>query len=886
MSNYANLKSAIQSVIKTNGNNEITGQLLQNELLAMITTLGYGYQFMGIANPDTVPGTPDAKVFYIAYTPGTYTNFNGISVTGLCVLKYATGWVKEDILVTGGGTDIAVESTDLTLLSGDPNKLKFADRLRESNITTGKNYIILRENATFAQQVTISNAIYEIRYDFDLNNASFTVPANSVLKFVGGKLTNGTLVGNNTAIDADIVQIFGTDITLSGSWNLISAYPEWYGAVADGSTDCTTAIQKLDGFPIKFSYGTYIVSNVVLHGKTMLIGCGIKNTTIKQKANSVDDMIILQNWIGGSMQGLTILGNESATLSGNGLECALVKIRALSQSPQTYSNYSSIDNVLINGVGNPFNGLSLLGSGEIDNGVTCVGNWIFHISNIWVASCGRYGIYDASSDNLFNTINVSYCGLAHIMEKGSSNMWVNAKLDGNFIGTLSGTDEEILQSDTSGALLIINSGGIVNMSNIDLQDSKYCGCKIVRCQDSKLEISANYIGHDAPGNIDYSKNFYIKTATRCVLRLCVIPYGNQTSCVGFYRSTQLYLNEISIFGSIRENDWEVLRRMKLNNIVHIANSGIERKPNTTVLSNTIVLNNIFLKNIANDNDDSYFSYSNATKETTNPLYANTKYVLMDNSATQLLRGITKKYPVKAIRKDSLYLAVAVIRVDKVPTGTSQQYPYFNTNFGGNSSYILNTVSTNPANPNVGDTYFLATVFSYALNSEISAEFIQAGTNLYLAAASNGKFSIGNFCLYKLDNVKYNNFFNFVIESTPPANSPFTTDLIIKVTSDNGLSPLVMDSVSRDSLDSVAVRRDNGRIIFDTTYKELVYYDGEDWISGSTGLKLAKRSGAFTAKPTFTAGTNAGFLYFDTTNNKYIVWNGTDWTNVDGSALSQ
>ena len=71
MSNYANLKSAIQDVIKTNGNNEITGQLLQNELLAMITTLGYGYQFMGVASPDTVPGTPDAKVFYIAYTPGT-----------------------------------------------------------------------------------------------------------------------------------------------------------------------------------------------------------------------------------------------------------------------------------------------------------------------------------------------------------------------------------------------------------------------------------------------------------------------------------------------------------------------------------------------------------------------------------------------------------------------------------------------------------------------------------------------------------------------------------------------------------------------------------------------------------------------------------------------
>lgn len=167
MSNYANLKSAIQSVIKTNGNNEITGQLLQNELLAMITTLGYGYQFMGVASPDTVPGTPDAKVFYIAYTPGTYTNFGGISVTGLCVLKYVSSWTKEDIPVSGGGggTEFTVEPTDLTLVSGTPNKLKFADRIAS---ISNKGYKILRADKTFAEQVTSDNTIYEIRDNFDL----------------------------------------------------------------------------------------------------------------------------------------------------------------------------------------------------------------------------------------------------------------------------------------------------------------------------------------------------------------------------------------------------------------------------------------------------------------------------------------------------------------------------------------------------------------------------------------------------------------------------------------------------------------------------------------------------------------------------------------------
>ena len=244
MSNYANLKSAIQSVIKTNGNNEITGQLLQTELLAMITTLGYGYQFMGIASPETVPGTPDAKVFYIAYTPGTYTNFNGISVTGLCVLKYATGWVKEDIPVTGGGgTDFTVETTDLTLLSGDPNKLKFADRLRESNITTGKNYIIVRETGTLSGQLSVANAIYEIRYDFDLSNGSVEIPANSILLFNGGKIKNATITGNDTAIIAGNYKIFDNVIfagTFNGNLNAC-----WVGAVPNDSTfDNSPILQK------------------------------------------------------------------------------------------------------------------------------------------------------------------------------------------------------------------------------------------------------------------------------------------------------------------------------------------------------------------------------------------------------------------------------------------------------------------------------------------------------------------------------------------------------------------------------------------------------------------------------------------------------------------
>lgn len=114
MSNYATLKSAIQQVIKTNGKNKITGALLQQSLLSMINSLGAGYQFMGVATPSTNPGTPDARVMYLAYLPGTYVNFGRLAVTGFCVLKYNTAWTKEDIPISsssGGSTDLSAYAT-------------------------------------------------------------------------------------------------------------------------------------------------------------------------------------------------------------------------------------------------------------------------------------------------------------------------------------------------------------------------------------------------------------------------------------------------------------------------------------------------------------------------------------------------------------------------------------------------------------------------------------------------------------------------------------------------------------------------------------------------------------------------------------------------------
>ena len=107
MANYSTLKAAIQQIIKENGNNEITGNLLQQSLLSMINSLGSGYQFVGGATPATNPGTPDNNVFYLATENGTYTNFGGIVVENeIAFLAWNGTWVKTSIPKGGGNTII------------------------------------------------------------------------------------------------------------------------------------------------------------------------------------------------------------------------------------------------------------------------------------------------------------------------------------------------------------------------------------------------------------------------------------------------------------------------------------------------------------------------------------------------------------------------------------------------------------------------------------------------------------------------------------------------------------------------------------------------------------------------------------------------------------
>ena len=98
MGNYEQLKQAVANVIKTNGNQEITGAIMQNTLLSIISTVGSNATFAGIATPTTNPGTPDQNVFYLASEPGIYINFGGVELIDqvIVLINKSGNWVKKD----------------------------------------------------------------------------------------------------------------------------------------------------------------------------------------------------------------------------------------------------------------------------------------------------------------------------------------------------------------------------------------------------------------------------------------------------------------------------------------------------------------------------------------------------------------------------------------------------------------------------------------------------------------------------------------------------------------------------------------------------------------------------------------------------------------------
>ena len=116
---------------------------------------------------------------------------------------------KQFINAAGGGTitNLADDEDIASVNEGEGlSVLKLADRAYNPSNFSGKGYKILRRNIVEGKNVLTQemvnepDTVYEIRYDFDLDGKTVSVPEGCVLKFEGGSLDHGTLTGNDTVL--------------------------------------------------------------------------------------------------------------------------------------------------------------------------------------------------------------------------------------------------------------------------------------------------------------------------------------------------------------------------------------------------------------------------------------------------------------------------------------------------------------------------------------------------------------------------------------------------------------------------------------------------------------------------------------------------------------
>lgn len=72
-------------------------------------------------------------------------------------------------------------------------------RKKIASFNTSSNKIE-RRNILVKEDITKSNTIYEIRYDFNLNGSTIVIPNDCILYFNGGSIKNGKLILNNTLV--------------------------------------------------------------------------------------------------------------------------------------------------------------------------------------------------------------------------------------------------------------------------------------------------------------------------------------------------------------------------------------------------------------------------------------------------------------------------------------------------------------------------------------------------------------------------------------------------------------------------------------------------------------------------------------------------------------
>lgn len=784
--------------------------------------------------------TQGVKDEYITVQNGSTYSWEKIGTTDIDL----DGYVEEDTFETAMASKQDTIQDLATIRSGAAAGAEASSRPYNSQNPNGMGYLVLKKDKTFAEQVTAANTIYEIRYNFDLNNATVTIPTGCVLEFNGGSLSNGKITTAYNLVPLSVIH-YGTDL----QYNYYKDYE--YLVYVKGLAKGAFRNIAIDGLfvtsHVSYEYFAEYADDTSLLEAILSLGMsGNFKCDIDLEQGRTYNITSAKTDYSDSIYDFKRVANK--TINGNGATIKDLRTRAFFAGGLYVAviGFWQSNNIKINGlnyrnenedwpVGVVYD-LSVCGAAFIHAFLDC-DNFDIQISTYGA----RYGFVSGEYSNYW------WCG-----ENGLTNSRIN------------------VTSQLTGYPLVVQIGDGLDLwthSEIDHRSNYLMGVRNARVYiESKVHYSAPYaclIG-DFRYSGEYGTTLYrgiekvaiefndLGTTQLVGMRADGTSFTPDSKCVGF----SLWGEEISAGRDFPLSFKDIIINIYIPDgslIGDFAMSRNEANPEYPQTAAKDLYGNIHIKSFSNRTiagtptritfassciyADVDFSLNNNDIE----LAANQVcYITNNSSSPVVIKNSKSKIIVNCVGNNIEFVDCYDMTIQKSSLASSTP------RITEIASYV-----TNSANVDVFSGK-LSPVNIFPLNTNM----IGAKRGLLVLRSSGGL-------------LLWNNGW-FSIPLYP---------VTITATQSTGQMNSVGQSTQRPASPSSVQK---GFPFYDTSIDKPIWQKGYGWIEADGAPAGIKRSGTTAERPT---PTIVGFTYFDTDLGKMIVWNGSAWVNMDGSALT-
>lgn len=876
----------------TESNGAYTSDKLFSELNAAFNAgISVYASYMGVRVPMVASSVSTHTALFYGTLDGDAAN---ITIGNMADEVYVTITSKQDTLVPGtsikningaslldaGNIDVALKDETLPNKTYAPAEFSGLGRkYLQKNIVdvsgTDKN-VLTQAMFQDGSGNALTNTIFVIQYDYDLNEQSITIPSGCTLQFDGGNIKNGTIVANNATIEAGLVQIFSTDVTISGVFNVIEGYPEWFGAKS--GQDCTDAIQKcVNSFTtthLQASSEYYVSSPIRITGARNIIGDRVAST------------------------------DNKSTIRVNSFTPTTVNSKSVSAIFYGYQagDYLRIDNVFASG--------AYKVASFIDGSL---GSFHLEVTNCYIVRFFGAAIYLGSSDKsivdnnylLYNYVAV--CGSSIEFDiltepltssgtsRGACNNVIITRNDigHNEFGVIIKTSSNVIINDNLIGYTSANPIHVTNTKTVIVDNNYFEGdfslqFDIVEGQNADPVVtqgintcSADAEARRVANTFDYAR-----------ARALVFTLGNSNVHIGtshisiwFLRNYKgLAYNTTStvggldclyscVYGTIKIEKPGVNEHTKINgtsvyyqyDLISLILGTLDAYPNIKIKDynyidyeingvdkiNAHVVNSSFIS-------PTYYLNSSDVEVSSNIRSGGNKGAIFKNGELYLNMQYEVQHsvriPVSALKADATYIVERNILANAAVTSTNIRFDAF-----------MDTRSTNLF-PAASKTCSFAAGQVIKVSRLIDTNGL-TGTYIYFQVAASSQYSDLFFSPWKIYEVG--------------ANDIAKDDALISISQDGYQVVYAPTMFGSDGYSF------NGITWNDTTH---CWYDGEGRRRSASSTSLAylgifKVVGTTDQRPSSLASGDKGYQYWDTTLGKMIAWNGSAWVNLDGTALS-